>query len=100
MQRYEGIKILKNSDGVRYYKNVIYPDIPVSINDIYIESIRGDRVDNLSYQYYKNTEDYWIISVANKLPKDSLYVPAGIQLRIPIDVRAIINGYRQINAVR
>jgi len=99
MQRYEGIKILKNSDGVRYYKNVIYPDIPVSINDIYIESIRGDRVDNLSYQYYKNTEDYWIISVANKLPKDSLYVPAGIQLRIPIDTVQIKQDYLSLNKV-
>lgn len=98
--RYLNIEKIKNSLGKRYYVNNIYPDIPVSENDIYVITTIGDRLDLLAYDYYKDPTLYWIIASANNLPGDSLVPPLGQQLRIPSQVTDIVNQYRNINNVR
>lgn len=99
MNRYQGLTILKTSTGRRYNKSVKYPDIPLSDNDFYIISVFGDRLDILANDYYSDTSLYWIISVANTIPRDSLYVPEGTQLRIPTDISNIIQTYNALNGI-
>lgn len=98
--RYGNISIVRNLEGKRYYINNIYPDIPVSNNDIYVITGIGDRLDLLASDYYRDPNLYWIIASANSLPGDSLVPPLGQQLRIPVDIENILNRYLNINENR
>lgn len=105
MERYDNVPIIQTVPTVQYPKvikyreSVRYPDIPLSENDIYIYTMRGDRLDNLAYQFYKDPTLWWILSIANPdLPNDSLYPTIGYQLRIPSDVNEIINNFEQLNS--
>lgn len=104
MDRYDNIPIIQTVPSVQYPKvtryrsSVRYPDIPLSEDDIFIYTIRGDRLDNLAYQFYNDPTLWWILSVANPdLPNDSLYPTLGFQLRIPNDVNQILADYEQLN---
>lgn len=96
--RYQGTPILKTEQGVRYFKPIKYPSIPLSENDIYIISA-GDRADILALDYYNTEEDYWIISVANGLSGDSLFFPPGTQIRIPQDTIRVKQDFNRINGI-
>ena len=99
--RYSNIKVLKDgSNGVRYLRGSKYPDIPFSDRDIYIEAVFGDRLDLISYDYYKSTDYYWVILVANNLPGDSIFVTPGTQIRIPFDLESILADYETLNGVQ
>lgn len=80
--------------------NNIYPDIPVSEDDLYVITVLGDRLDLLANDIYKDSSLWWIIASANGLPGDSLVPPIGGQLRIPANVKSIINQYNSVNSVR
>jgi len=95
--RYQSINITKNVDGKRYYVNNLYPEIPPTENDIYIIAVQEDRYDLLATEYYGDKTLWWIIPAANNLACDSLYPPAGIQLRIPVDLESIQKSYRDLN---
>ncbi len=98
MNRYQNIPIIRNSTGTRYYKDNKYPRVPLSVNDIYVETTIGDRFDLLALQYYGDPSFWWIISVANELlPQNSLYIPVGSQIRIPTNISNIITTYNVIN---
>jgi len=100
MARYSNIKVLKESENSRrYYRASKYPDIAFSDTDIYIEAAYGDRLDIISYDYYKSTEYYWILIVANNLPGDSIFVPPGTQLRIPENLDQILADYEALNSI-
>lgn len=100
MARYSNIKVLKDSENSRrYYRASKYPDIAFSDTDIYIEAAFGDRLDIISYDYYKSTEYYWILLVANNLPGDSIFVPPGTQLRIPENLDQILADYEALNSI-
>lgn len=95
---YSNIPILKDSvTGKRYYKNLKYPVIPLSVNDIYTIAVFGDRLDVLADHYYGNSSDAWIISTANGLPGDSLFLTPGAQIRIPTDVIGIKDNFNRLN---
>tara|TARA_R110000772_G_scaffold60261_1_gene135966 strand:- start:4858 stop:5172 length:315 start_codon:yes stop_codon:yes gene_type:complete len=85
----------------RYYKNIEYPSIPEDINDIYIISKSTDRLDLLAFDYYKNSQLWWIISKANpdKVKRDSFFLNPGLQIRIPSqsNVSAIYEKFRLLN---
>jgi hypothetical protein len=96
--RYSNIDILKNNEGIRYYKNVLYPQIPLSENDIYVITGEGDRFDLLANQFYNDPTLWWVISIANStLNQGSMYMPVGTQLRIPQNITSIISEYNKIN---
>jgi hypothetical protein len=98
--RYSDITVLKESqNSVRYLKPPKYPEIPFSDTDIYIESVFGDRLDLIAYDYYKSTDYYWVILVANNLPGDSIFVTPGAQIRIPSDLESILADYETLNGV-
>jgi len=99
MNRYQSLPILIDEQGRRYLKTSKYPEVPLSANDIYIIAVVGDRLDQLSMDYYDNTDDYWIISIANGLPGDSFYLTPGAQIRIPQDTVTIKQNYNRLNGI-
>ena len=99
MDRYGNIQVIKTQEGKRLYRTVLFPEIPLSEQDLYVITVVGDRYDLLANTYYKDKTLYWIIPRANNLPCDSLFPPEGVQLRIPVDVSAILREYSDINRV-
>ena len=100
MSRYEDIEKRKSLDGKVYKRNTIYPEIPPSIDDIYIKTTGGDRYDTLALQFYGDSSLWWIISSANNSERASLVVKPGVQLRIPGDAQAALQLFDSVNADR
>ena len=101
MSRYRSIKGAVTEEGRRYTVNAVYPDIPTTVDDIYVITTGGDRYDTLAQQFYKNKSFWWIISTANPGSNtDSLSVKPGIQLRIPANPTDVIKAYDRINKIR
>lgn len=102
MNRYRNIRTKKDFNGKRYLRSVIYPLIPETLDDIYVETEYGDRVDILAHQFYNDPSLWWIITTANpgKLRRDTYTCPAGLQIRIPIDPNPIIDEFDRINRAR
>ena len=98
--RYSNNIINKSSDGKRYYKGKIYPDIPYLATDNYVITTIGDRLDTLAYNYYGDPGLWWVISVANNnITKGSIFPTPGIQLRIPIDVNYVLQLFDELNSI-
>lgn len=98
MYRYENIQTNKlNVTGSQYYQTNIYPTIEPTNQDYYVITTAEDRLDLLAYDFYQDTSLWWIIASANNLPGDSIYPPAGIQLRIPVNVQSVLTQYNQAN---
>jgi len=101
MARYDNKTILKTSQNVPYFKGKFYPNIPLSENDIYVITTVGDRLDYLAYTYYRDSELWWIIAVANNNVTNGFLFPIpGTQLRIPQDVGNIVSQVEQFNKSR
>jgi|TARA_B100000085_G_C18183525_1_gene366536 phage tail protein X len=102
MNRYRNTKTRQDRNKQKYYKSVIYPTPPESLDDIYVETEYGDRVDILAFQFYKDPSLWWIITSANpnKLRRDSYVCPPGLQIRIPLNPAPIIQEFESLNASR
>lgn len=99
MNRYQDITVKTKRNGIQFYRDVKYPDIPIDPNDLWVITSFGDRYDLIAYDYYQDVTLYWIIVVANSgLPRDTLFVPAGTQLRIPNRTADIIQAYNDLNS--
>jgi hypothetical protein len=85
-----------NKHALRFIK---YPSIPNSINDLYVSTVYGDRLDLLAHQYYKDVGLWWIISIANPniIRRDSLILGEGLEIRIPSDLQDILEDFEQLN---
>lgn len=100
MGRYSKIAKSTTDTGTRYYYSPRYPEIPNQASDLYFITQEGDRLDLLANQIYKDASLWWIISCANSnLSQNSLYLPPGIQIRVPLDVTSILLKFDQINGV-
>ena len=105
MNRYADIQKLRNKNefvgtlGTEYYTNVTYPEIPISENDIWVETEFGDRLDSLAFQFYNDVTLYWIISSANpnKINMGSIFLEPGSQIRIPQNISSIVESYNILN---
>jgi hypothetical protein len=107
INRYKNIPKIK-SDGKLCYKTSRYPEVPLSENDIYVITSRGDRFDTLAQQYYGDSSLWWVISIANtagagtaltaNLSQSTLVIPEGIQIRIPNNPIEVYNTFNQINS--
>ena len=97
--RVKNITILKTPDRKRYYKALKYPNIPLSINDIYVITTSGDRLDLLANQFYNDVRLWWIISIANRdiLRKDSYSLKPGLELRVPTNTTKILKDFENLN---
>ena len=100
MNRYKDILLKQTKSGIRYRKNTIFPVIKPSYSDIYVISTSGDRYDTLALEYYRDPQLWWVIASINSSKKDSLVVEPGRQLRIPSDIQAIKDEYRELNKNR
>lgn len=76
-----------------------YPEIPLSVNDIYVITLDGDRLDLMANQFYEDTRLWWIIAQANPniLRRDSYNVSAGLEIRIPREINNILKNFEQLN---
>ena len=98
MKRYKTIPKTKSPSGKRIYKTVRYPEIPRSIDDVYVYTTIGDRFDTLAKQFYGDSSLWWIISIANdNLLQNSLIPPVGSQIRIPSNTSDVISKFEFLN---
>ena len=101
MDRYENQIILHTEANKPYYKGRYYPNVPLSESDVYVITNVGDRLDSLAYVYYKDPTMWWVIAMANNnATRGALYPAPGTQLRIPTDLTAVLNQFRQFNRAR
>lgn len=99
MNRYQNITKYITNKGKRFYGTTKYPNIPLSIDDIYVYTTQGDRFDILAQQYYKDSSLWWIIPSANRaLPQNSYYIPEGQQIRIPQNIAGVIAEFDALNS--
>lgn len=96
--RYINIKTKKNTSGKGVTRSVLYPPIPKSLQDIYIITTVGDRMDMLAKTYYGEVNLWWIIAEANAIGKGTLDIPIGTQLRIPKDLYKIQQDFENLNS--
>lgn len=107
MSRYNNIEIIKNVNenvgnlGAKYRKPTQYPEIADSEDDLYVITEFGDKLTALADRFYKDVNLYWIIGCANPnvINFDSIFIPIGTQLRIPLNISSIIDSYNQLNGV-
>ena len=97
--RYQNISIGK-SKGKRHYETVLYPQIEPKADDIYVITVFGDRMEQLAYEYFGNPALWWIISSANTIPKDSIFIPVGSQIRIPSNISEYLDKFDDLNQKR
>lgn len=98
--RYTGIKG-KRVDGEIARGTTIYPEIPATVDDIYLISTIGDRFDILASEYYSNSKHWWIIASNNPtLDRASLQITPGVQIRIPLPLERVLNQYKEVNKNR
>ena len=97
--RLVNIKKRIKEDDKLYYKNLEYPSIPVSADDLYIISKSTDRLDLLANDYYGDSNAWWIIVKANpdKIKRHSFFLNPGLQIRIPMNIREIYDNFDKIN---
>ena len=91
--RYENNSSKKLDDGRVVYRSRIYPNIPLSDNDIHIVTQQGDRLDSLAHQFYSDVSLWWIIATANNIHDGSLSVPDGTTLRVPVNYTSIVANF-------
>ena len=89
----------KRTDNKTYYRNLKYPEIPLSANDLYITTTSGDRLDTLANEFLNDVDLWWIITTANPdiIRRDSFNLKPGIELRIPDNVQGIIEAFETLN---
>ena len=97
--RYASSKILQNSIGKRRLSSMIVPNIPISSNDIYIQTTSVERLDKLAAKFYQDATMWWAIGVANGLGKGTLIIPQNTRIRIP-DRNIIQQVINEINNSR
>jgi len=96
--RYANISSSIRWDGKQVYSSVTYPIVTPQDSDITIITNDTTYIDSLAYKYYGDYSLYWIISLANSgLGNGRLSVPAGLQLRIPMNVNSIITSFKNLN---
>ena len=91
--RYENNEIKNTNDGRRVYRSKIYPNIPLTDDDIYVATETGDRLDTLAYQYYQDSSLWWIIAAANNIHNAPFGLEDGTILRIPQNYIEINNNF-------
>ena len=86
-------------DRKRYYTTIKYPEIPLSVDDFYIITTIGDRLDNLANQFYEDVNLWWVITSANPdvIKRDSFMLEPGIEIRIPADLQTILENFDELN---
>ena len=90
---------VKKSNRKRIYRALKYPEIPLSIDDLYVITTDGDRLDLLADQFYQDVDMWWIIATANPgvVKRDTFTLKPGLEIRIPIDTQSIMQSFELLN---
>jgi hypothetical protein len=97
-RRYENIDTYKSNSGKVIYLPTRYPSVATSNEDYYIIARAEDRLDLIANDFYGNSTLWWVISIANELPGDSVFAPVGFQLRIPGNLSRALNEFNSFNS--
>ena len=64
---------------------IIFYNVPVFNNLSYYEHVyeAGERIDQISTQYYRTPKLWWLIAAANPAINDLYNIPAGTSLKVP-----------------
>ena len=83
----------------RTYRALKYPEIPLSIDDIYVITNDGDRLDLLANQFYQDVDMWWIIATANPgiVKRDTFNLKPGLEIRVPTDIQGIMQNFESLN---
>ena len=97
--RIKYIKAKRDSNKKRYFTAIKYPNIPPSINDIYIITTVGDRLNSLANQFYNDVRLWWVISSANPhiVRRDSYALQTNLEIRIPANTTKILDDFENLN---
>ena len=99
-ERYDNNTILYTQQNKPYVKGKQYPNIPLSVDDVYIITTIGDRLDYLAYSYYNDSTLWWVISMANNnITKGSMFPTPGLQLRIPTNITNVLRLFNELNSL-
>ena len=93
------IRSRRNQDKVPYYRALKYPEIEPSIDDLYVITTVGDRLDSIAHQFYNNVDYWWIIATANSdiVRRDTFNLKPGLEIRIPADFQTYVEEFEQLN---
>ena len=95
--RYRKEKILKDKNGIRYYKPTIVQNIPLQDTDRFIFPFDGDRLDIIAQRYYGDSNLWWIIAKANEISNGKISPDPLKKLRIPTEIDDIIESINNAN---
>jgi nucleoid-associated protein YgaU len=70
--------------------NPLGPDILDGVETVDHILVAGERLDSLAYQYYGDSEYWWVIALANRI-MDPFALTPGTRLRIPSNANSIVN---------
>ena len=99
MNRFTNIRTKKTSKGKQYYREAFIPKVSDLEGDVYFITERGDRLDLLAFEFYKDVSLWWVLAAANPTitRRDSYYVEPGKQFKVPANPQVIIEDYRDLN---
>jgi|TARA_R110001592_G_scaffold126433_1_gene337786 hypothetical protein len=90
---------IKNINRKRTYRALKYPEIPLSIEDLYITTTDGDRLDLLANQFYQDVDMWWIIATANPgvVKRDTFNLKPGLEIRVPANPQGVMQEFESLN---
>ena len=90
---------IKTEDGIRFLATDLYPCLEPDPSDVYVMTEIGDRLDKLASDFYNGRSDYGvIIAMANEnVGEGTVYLPAGLQIRIPGNISRFEQIIDQLN---
>lgn len=98
IHRYDIAKIRRTPTNKRALTTTIPPKIEKSIDDIYIYTRFGDRLDLLADEYYGDRTKWVYLAAVNNLT--DMNVKPGTQLRIPNDPDTLSSEWTNQNTNR
>jgi len=92
MNTYDRYSKFRGNGTIKIVPNI---EIPKLSSDYYEVYNRGkSRLDNISYEYYKDPNYDWLIMMANpEYGSMEFEIPDGSQLRIPYPLDTILQAY-------
>ena len=96
--RYKNAKILKDKNGIRYYRSSIVPNIPIKDSDIFVYPVYGERFDNMAHKYYGDSNLWSNIAKANQLIRGDISPDPTVKLRVPTVIDDILEAVYNSNS--
>ena len=95
--RYKNAPVVRDKNRKRYYRPTIIPNIPLSDSDVYVYPKVGERLDLLAYQFYGDSNLWWIIAKANEISNGKVSPDPEKKLRIPTEIQPILEAVTKSN---